>query len=357
MKTVQLMKRLVCIVMLLGITNSGFSQNKDLPNVVILATGGTIAGTAEGGNQAGYTAGQLGINTMIDAAPGIKELANVTGEQISNVGSQDMSIDIWLKLANRINILLASNDVDGIVITHGTDTQEETAYFLSLVVNSDKPIVTTGAMRPATALSAEGPLNLYNAVAVAASPQSKGHGVTLVMNDQIHAAHDVTKFNTTAVQSFMSPVEGQIGSVLYGEVEFFRKPYSIHTTQSEFSVKGINSLPRVDIIYAYADMPADLLQHSIDAGAKGIVIAGVGNGNMNAATLAAAKKATDKGIVVVRSTRVPLGDVLRNAEVNDDEYNTIVSDELNPAKARVLLMLTLLKDRSLSEIQNIFFNY
>lgn len=357
MKTIQIIKRTVFFILLLGFTNSSFAQNKDLPNIVILATGGTIAGTAEGGNQAGYTAGQLGINTMIEAAPGIKELANVTGEQISNVGSQDMSIDIWLKLATRINTLLASNDVDGIVITHGTDTQEETAYFLSLVVNSDKPVVTTGAMRPATALSAEGPLNLYNAVAVAASPASKGHGVTLVMNDQIHAAHDVTKFNTTAVQSFMSPIEGQIGSVLYGDVEFFRKPYSVHTTQSEFSVKGLKSLPRVDIIYAYADMPEDLVQHSMDAGAKGIVIAGVGNGNMNAATLKAVKKATDKGIIVVRSTRVPLGDVLRNAEVDDDSYNTIVSDELNPAKARVLLMLTLLKNRDLGEVQNIFFNY
>lgn len=357
MKTLKLFTTTLLFTFILSIGSSAFAQNKNLPNVVILATGGTIAGTADGSNQAGYTAGQLGINTMIDAVPGIKALANITGEQISNVGSQDMSIDIWLKLANRINTLLASNDVDGIVITHGTDTQEETAYFLSLVVKSDKPVVTTGSMRPSTALSAEGPLNLYNAVAVAASPLSKGHGVSLVMNDQIHAAHDVTKVNTTAVQSFMSLIEGQIGSVLYGDVEYFRKPYSIHTTKSEFSVNGLTSLPRVDIIYGYADMPADLVQHSIDAGAKGIVIAGVGNGNMNAATLKAVKKATDKGIVVVRSTRVPLGDVLRNAEVNDDEYNTIVSDELNPAKARVLLMLTLLKKRDLGEVQTLFFNY
>lgn len=357
MKPYQLFRHALLLIFVIGLTNISFAQNKELPHVVILATGGTIAGTAEGSNQAGYTAGQLGINTMIDAAPGIKELANITGEQISNVGSQDMSIDIWLKLAKKTNELLASDDVDGIVITHGTDTQEETAYFLSLVVNSDKPIVTTGAMRPATALSAEGPLNLYNAVAVAASPQSKGYGVTVVMNDQIHAAHDVTKFNTTAVQSFMSPIEGQIGSVIYGDIEYFRKPYSIHTTKSEFSVEGVTSLPRVDIIYAYADMPADLFTNSIKNGAKGIVIAGVGNGNMNAATLKEVKKATDKGIIVVRSTRVPLGDVLRNAEVNDDEYKTIVSDELNPAKARVLLMLTLLKERNLDEIQTLFFNY
>lgn len=357
MKTFQMFKCAILFIFILGFTHTGFAQNKDLPNVVILATGGTIAGTAQGADQAGYTAGKLGVTAMIEAVPGIRELANLKGEQISNVGSQDMTVEIWLKLAKRINDLLATEEVDGIVITHGTDTQEETAYFLNLVVKSDKPVVTTGAMRPATAISAEGPLNLYNAVAVAASPKSVGHGVMVVMNDQIHSAHDVTKINTTAVQSFMSPIEGQIGSVLYGDIEFYRTPYSIHTTKSQFSVDGVTKLPRVDIIYAYADMPADFVDHSIKSEAKGIVIAGVGNGNTNAATLQAIKKATANGIVVVRSTRVPLGDVLRNAEVNDDEYNTVVSDELNPAKARVLLMLTLLKKRDMEEIQNIFFNY
>lgn len=357
MNFLKLLNRSIFTLFLMCITLNGFAQNKDLPNVVILATGGTIAGTAETSTQATYTAGQLGIDAMINAVPSIKEMANVSGEQISNVGSQDMSIEIWLQLAEKINNLLSSDDVDGIVITHGTDTQEETAYFLSLVVKSDKPVVTTGAMRAATALSAEGPLNLYNSVAVAASPLSKGKGVMVVMNDEIHAAHDVTKVNTTSVQSFKSLMQGQIGSVIYGDLEYFREPYSIHTTESEFSVENVKSLPRVDIIYAYADMNADKVQHAVDAGAKGIVIAGVGNGNMNAATLAAVKKATDKGIVVVRSTRSPMGYVLRNAEVNDDEYKTIASDELNPAKARVLLMLTLQKERNLAEIQELFFKY
>jgi len=357
MKTLHFFKHAFLVVFIVGFTHFSFAQSNDLPNVVILATGGTIAGTAEGADQAGYTAGQLGVTTMIESVPGIQELANLKGEQISNVGSQDMSIDIWLTLADRINTLLASNEVDGIVITHGTDTQEETAYFLNLVVKSDKPVVTTGAMRPATAISAEGPLNLYNAVAVAASPKSIGKGVMVVMNDQIHSAHDATKISTTAVQSFMSPVEGQIGGVIYGNIEYYRSPYSIHTTKSEFSVKGVMELPRVDIMYAYADMPADFINYSIKAGAKGIVIAGVGNGNMNAATLEAVKKATEHGIVVVRSTRLPSGDVLRNAEVNDDDYGTVVSDELNPAKARVLLMLTLLKERNIEEIQEIFLNY
>jgi len=350
-------KKTILSLMFAILVNFGFAQNKDLPNVVILATGGTIAGSAESGTQAGYTSGQVGIETMIAAVPGIKELANVTGEQISNVGSQDMSVEIWLKLANRINELLSTDEVDGIVITHGTDTQEETAYFLNLVVKSDKPVVTTGSMRPSTAVSAEGPLNLYNAVAVAADSKAKGYGVLVVMNDQIHSAHGVTKTNTTSVQTFMSPMHGLMGAVIYGKHEFYSKPHGIHTTESEFSVKGLTKLPRVDVIYAGVDSPADLIDFSIKAGAKGIVIAGVGNGNMNAASLAACKKAAESGIAVVRSTRVPTGYVLRNAEVNDDENKTIASDELNAQKSRVLLMLALLKDRSPDNIQKLFYTY
>ena len=252
---------------------------------------------------------------------------------------------------------MATDDVDGIVITHGTDTQEETAFFLNLVVKSDKPVVTTGSMRPSTAVSAEGPLNLYNAVAVAADTKAKGHGVLVVMNDQIHSAHGVTKTNTTSVQTFMSPMHGLTGAVIYGRHEFYSEPHGIHGKDSEFSVDGVKELPRVDIIYAGVDTPADLVDYSVKAGAKGIVIAGVGNGNMNAATLAACKKAAENGIVVVRSTRVPTGYVLRNAEVNDDENSTIASDELNAQKSRVLLMLALLKDRSLEDIQKLFYTY
>ncbi len=333
------------------------AQKKDLPHVVILATGGTIAGSAESATQAGYTSGQVGIQTMIKAVPGIEKLAHVTGEQLANVGSQDMSVEIWLKLAKRINELLASKDVDGIVITHGTDTQEETAYFLNLVVKSDKPVVTTGSMRPSTALSAEGPLNLYNAVAVAANPKSRGHGVMMVMNDQIHSARAATKTNTTAVQTFKSPVHGQIGTVLYGQMEFYRKPYRLNTTGSEFSVDGVKELPRVDVVYACADMSPDLIGMLVKAGAKGIVIAGVGNGNMNAATLEAAAKAVKQGVIVVRSTRVPTGYVIRNAEVNDDKYGTVASGDLNTPKSRVLLMLALLKKRTPAEVQELFRKY
>lgn len=349
--------RIVLVLVAIGLNGLLSAQNNNLPNVVILATGGTIAGTAESGTEAGYTSGQMGIETMIKAVPGIRKLADIRGEQISNVGSQDMSIEIWLNLANRINELLASDDVDGIVITHGTDTQEETAYFLNLVVKSDKPVVTTGSMRPATAVSAEGPLNLYNAVAVAAHPDAKDRGVMVVMNDQIHAARAVTKTNTTSVQTFVSPYRGLLGAVLYGEIEFYREPFGVNTTESLFSIEGVKTLPRVDIIYASADASADLIDLSVKAGAKGIVIAGVGNGNMNAAMLKACKKAVDKGIVVVRSTRLPSGYVIRNAEVNDDENGTLAADDLNAAKSRVLLMLCLQENKTPQEIQEIFYDY
>ena len=332
-----------------------FAQSK--PNVVILATGGTIAGAGTSATGSAYTSGQVKIEAMIDAVPNIRDLANLRGEQLANVGSQDMNVKVWLDLAKRINELLADPSVNGIVITHGTDTQEETAYFLNLTVKSDKPVVLTGSMRPSTALSAEGPLNLYNAVAVAASPLSRGYGVMVAMNDEIHAAKDVRKMITTPVQTFQSPQEGLIGTVIFGQVEFLHKPNGKHTTMSEFSLDGVTSLPRVDIVYACADMSPDLIDIMVKAGAKGIVIAGVGDGNMNAGTLEAAKKAAEKGVWVVRSSRVPIGKVLIAGEVNDKEYGTLCSDELNPQKARVLLMLAMVKKRSWEDMQRLFIEY
>ena len=192
--------------------------------MVVLATGGTIAGAAASDVQAGYTSGQLGVEQLINAVPQAKKLAALKGEQISNIGSQDMNDEVWLKLANRVNELGATADVEGIVITHGTDTIEETAYFLNLVAKTAKPVVLTGSMRPATALSADGPLNFFNAVAVAANTEAAGHGVLVVLNDWIHGAASLTKTSTTAVQTFMSPLSGLIGTVSYGKVEFNRGP-------------------------------------------------------------------------------------------------------------------------------------
>ncbi len=341
---------------MLSLSMFGFGQTK-LPNIVILATGGTIAGAGASSTGSAYTSGQVKIEAMIDAVPNIRKLANLRGEQTANVGSQDMSVKVWLDLANRINELLKSKDVDGIVVTHGTDTQEETAYFLNLVVKSDKPVVLTGSMRPSTALSADGPLNMYNAVALAANPNTKGYGVMVVMNDDIHAARDVKKMYSTPVHTFQSPQEGLIGTVIFGEVLFFHKPSGRHTTNSEFSVDGLKSLPRVDIVYGCADMSTDLIDVMVKAGAKGIVIAGVGDGNMNAGTLEAMKKATSAGIPVVRATRVPIGAVLIKGEVVDADYGSVSSDELNPQKARILLMLALSKNRSRDDLQRLFVEY
>jgi len=345
------------VLLIWGNSQVAFSQEKKLPNIVILATGGTIAGAAATGTQSGYTSGAVTVDAMLAAVPGINALANIKGEQISNVGSQDMTFDILLTVAKRCNVLLAGNSVDGIVITHGTDTMEESAFFLNLVVKSDKPVVLVGSMRPSTAVSADGPLNLYDAIAVAGDPNARGRGVLVVMNDWIHGAHSLTKTSTTAIQTFMSPLRGIVGISAYGKNDFYNTPSWKHTTGSEFDVTDVTKLPRVDILYAYEDMSADLVDASVASGAKGIVIAGVGNGNMNKATLEAAARAVKKGVVVVRSSRVVTGTVGRNVEVNDDEMGFIASDELNPQKSRILLMLALLKPRTSADLQQLFQTY
>src|SRR6478752_2513651 len=207
-----------------------------LPTVVVLATGGTIAGAAASDVQAAYTSGQVGVEQLLAAVPQAKKLATLRGEQVANIGSQDMNDAVWLKLARRVNELTAMPDVNGVVITHGTDTIEETAYFLNLVVKSRKPVVLTASMLPSTALSADGPLNFFNAVAVAANKDAAGRGVLVVANDWVHGASSLTKTSTTAVQTFLSPLRGLVGTVAYGEIEFFRGPVGKTTLESEFSL-------------------------------------------------------------------------------------------------------------------------
>lgn len=346
----------VLLVALTGSVQMASAQNGK-PNIVILATGGTIAGAAATGTQSGYTSGAVTIDAMIAAVPGIRDLANLKGEQISNVGSQDMTFEILLKLAKRINELAKSSDVDGFVITHGTDTMEDSAFFLNLTVKTDKPVILVGSMRPSTAVSADGPLNLYEGVAVAADPKARGLGVLVVMNDWIQAAHSLTKTSTTSVQTFMSPQRGLVGVSSYGRNDFYTSPGWKHTTQSEFDISQVTQLPRVDIIFASVDMSPELIDESVAGGAKGIVIAGVGNGNMNKPSVDAAENAVKKGVVVVRSSRVPTGTVGRNVEINDDELGFVASDELNPQKSRILLSLALLKPRTAAEIQQLFLTY
>jgi len=328
-----------------------------LPNVVVLATGGTIAGAAASDVQAAYTSGQVGVEQLLAAVPQAKKLAVMRGEQIANIGSQDMNDEVWLKLARRINELVQMSDVDGIVITHGTDTIEESAYFLNLVVKSKKPVVLTAAMRPSTALSADGPLNFFNAVAVAASKDAAGRGVLVVANDWIHGAASLTKTSTTAVQTFMSPLSGLVGTVAYGKIEYNRQPLGKHTSESEFSVEGVTALPRVDIIMAHENMDGALIDAAVAAGAKGLVIAGVGNGNLTKAAVDALAAQAKKGIVCVRASRVTVGRVERNVELDDDKLGFVASMDKNPQKSRVLLRLALLKNRPLADIQRIFTEY
>src|SRR5690349_13539631 len=332
-------------------------NDPDLPTIVVLATGGTIAGAASSDVQAGYSSGQVGVEQLLNAVPQAKKLAHLRGEQISNIGSQDMNDEVWLKLATRVNELLAMPDVSGVVITHGTDTIEETAYFLNLVIKSNKPVVLTASMRPSTALSADGPLNFYNAVAVAANKSAAGRGVLVVVNDWIHGASSLTKTSTTAVQTFMSPLSGLIGTIAYGVPEWYRGPVGKNTTSSEFAVEKTTVLPRVDIIMATETMDGALIDAAVASGAKGIVIAGVGNGNMTKTALDALEAQAKKGIVCVRSTRVTTGQVGRNVEVNDDSLHFVASLGLNPQKSRVLLRLALLKTTNPGTIQRYFDEY
>jgi L-asparaginase len=359
-------------LMVLGATvtqPSAFAQQKSaagsvappfdpsLPTIVVLATGGTIAGAASSDVTAGYTSGQVGVEQLLNAVPQARKLANLRGEQIANIGSQDMNDEVWIKLATRVNELLAMPDVSGVVITHGTDTIEETAFFLNLVVKSDKPVVMTASMRPSTALSADGPLNYYNAVAVAANKNANGRGVLVVLNDWIHGASSLTKTSTTAVQTFMSPLSGLIGTVAYGTIEWYRGPVGKHGLTSDFAVDKTTVLPRVDIVMAMENMDGALINASTAAGAKGIVIAGVGNGNMTKTALDALEAQARKGVVCVRSSRVTTGQVGRNVEVDDDKMGFVASLGLNPQKARVLLRLALLKTNDPKQIQRYFDEY
>ena len=353
--------RIACVILAASVTLTGaaFTQTATAkkPKVVIVATGGTIAGASASQTDAGYKSGAVGVDALIEAVPQLKDVAEVSGEQIASIGSQDMNDEVWLKLGKRVNELLAKPDVAGVAITHGTDTMEETSYFLTLVVHSDKPVVLTGSMRPSTAMSADGPLNIYNAVAIAADPLARGRGVLVTVDDDIHSAHDIVKTHTTDVGTMMSGEAGLIGATLFGKQTWYRTPAQTHTKASEFNITGVNALPRVDIIYAHANMSPDIITDAAQHGAKGLVIAGVGDGNMTAPAVDAIKAVIAKGVVVVRSSRTNGGIIRRNIELNDDQLGTVASIELNPAKSRVLLQLALMKTKDAKAIQKYFDRY
>lgn len=327
------------------------------PKIRVLATGGTIAGVSTSATSSAYGAGQVGIETLLNAVPQIKDLANVSGEQVVNIGSQDMNDEVWLKLAKRINQLLNNEGYDGVLVTHGTDTMEETAYFLSLTVKSDKPVVLVGAMRPSTAISADGPANLYNAVCALVDPASKGQGVMVCMNNQLFEAKSVFKSHTTDVAAFQGGIYGETGYVYNGKAVYLHKPMSKQGTASVFDVSNLSTLPKVGIVYGYANCSPLPIQAFVDAKYDGIVLAGVGDGNFYKDVFDVAVRAQNEGIQIVRSSRVPYGATNLNGEVDDEKYHFVASLNLNPQKTRVLLMLALTKTKNWKEIQHYFEEY
>jgi L-asparaginase len=310
----------------------------NLPRILVLATGGTIAGQADPRATGAYKSGQVTAEQLVQSVPGLDKLASLNAEQISSIGSQDMNDKVWFALARRIQQAVDKNEADGVVVTHGTDTLEETAFFLDNVLHGDKPVVIVGSMRPATAVSADGPGNLYEAVQVAADPRSRGRGVMTVLNDKIEGARSVTKTNTTSIETFNSPNGGPIGYVdTAGGIRFMAQVSGLKRTTYQLPTN--EQLPRVEIVYSHANMDAVPVEDAISHGAKGVVLAGVGDGNTSKQALDALEMAAKKGIIVVRSTRVRSGFVTRNVEVDDDKNGFVVSEDLSPQKARVLTQL------------------
>ncbi len=329
----------------------------DKPVVWVLATGGTIAGQGESQVASAYKPGTLRVETLLNAIPEIAEVAEVRAEQFAQIASQDMDVATWLRLAKRINALLQEPQVAGVVVTHGTDTQEETAYFLNLTVKSEKPVVMASAMRPPSALGADGARNLYQAIVCAGSAQAVGQGVMIVMDDKIIGADDATKVSTLEAGAFQDPDFGPLGLIYNGRPIFSRHSLKRHTAQSEFDVSELDSLPRVEVVSSYAGATALFIHAAVQAGARGIVIAGVGNGNMSAEMLNAAASAREQGVAIVRSSRIMRGPTTQWNEVDDDALGFVASWYANPYRARILLMLALTQTEDYREIQRMFRQY
>lgn len=328
-----------------------------LPNVVILATGGTIAGAgASAVNSATYAAAKVGVDKLIAGLPELSKIANVRGEQVFQVASESLTNDNLLTLAKRVSALSKQADVDGIVITHGTDTLEETAYFLTLTVRTNKPIVVVGSMRPGTALSADGALNLYDAVSVAGSKDAAGKGVLVTMNDNIDSGRDVSK-NVNIKTSAFSSQWGPLGMVVEGKNYWFRAPVKRHTMNSEFDIDSINALPAVEIAMGYEGVSSTAIDAFSKSGVKAIVHGGTGNGSVANRIVPNLQKARTDGAIIIRSSRVADGFVIRNAEQPDDKYDWVVAHDLRPQKARILAMVALTKTSDTKELQRIFWEY
>lgn len=331
-------------------------MKKAKSRIAILGTGGTIAGFIDSTiATTGYTAGAIDIDVLIKAVPQIRDLADISWEQIANIDSSNMCDEIWLRLAKKIAKLFAEG-IDGVVITHGTDTMEETAYFLNLTIKSDKPVVLVGAMRPSTAISADGPKNLYNAVALVANKEAKNKGVMVAINDKILSARGVVKTHSLNVDAFSSPDFGDLGYIVDGKVFFYNNVTKAHTKNAPFDVSKLTSLPKVDILYSYSNDGSGVAAKALfEHGTKGIVVAGSGAGSIHKNQKDVLKELLKKGLKVVVSLRVVAGCVA--VSDSDEKLGFISAEDLNPQKARVLLILALTKTSDPKKIQEYFLKY
>ncbi|MFK0512422.1 type II asparaginase [Campylobacter jejuni] len=334
----------------------GVCMKKAKSRIAILGTGGTIAGFIDSTiATTGYTAGAIDIDVLIKAVPQIRDLADISWEQIANIDSSNMCDEIWLRLAKKIAKLFAEG-IDGVVITHGTDTMEETAYFLNLTIKSDKPVVLVGAMRPSTAISADGPKNLYNAVALVANKEAKNKGVMVAINDKILSARGVVKTHSLNVDAFSSPDFGDLGYIVDGKVFFYNNVTKAHTKNAPFDVSKLTSLPKVDILYSYSNDGSGVAAKALfEHGTKGIVVAGSGAGSIHKNQKDVLKELLKKGLKVVVSSRVVAGCVA--VSDSDEKLGFISAEDLNHQKARVLLILALTKTSDPKKIQEYFLKY
>ena len=318
--------------------------------ILILATGGTIAGVGEIGKSTVYRPGKLTADELISEIPEINNIAPLETMQICNVNSDDITADIWLELASIINREAKDDNIKGFVITHGTDTLEETAYFLNLAVKTKKSVIITGSMRPATSISADGPMNLYQAVCAAASPETEGQGVLAVFADRIYTARSVTKTSTYQLTAISAGRMGAIGVIRDGKVYMYETTNKAHTNKSEFDVSKLDSLPNVTILYFHVDASPALLKYAAEH-SDGLVIAGAGAGEFS---LIYGDMIKTLSVPIVVSSRVDDGlitsDMLR-------VEGTIAANNLSPQKAAVLLRLALTVTTDKDKIREMFLKY
>ncbi|MEN9483553.1 type II asparaginase [Sphaerotilus montanus] len=344
-------------VVLTAAVGCALAQSVSKPNVVVLATGGTIAGAgASAANSATYQAAKVPVDKLIAGVPELADVAHVRGEQVFQIASESFTNEKLVTLAKRVSALAKDPAVDGIVITHGTDTVEETSFFLTLTVHTDKPIVMVASMRPGTAMSADGMLNLYNAVVLAGDKESRGKGVLIAMNDDILSGRDAAKRVNIKTNAFSSQW-GALGLVVEGRSYWFRAPVKRHTVNSEFDIDSISTLPDVQIVYGSGNMGTALYEAAAKSGAKAIIHAGTGNGSVADYAVETLKKIRASGVQIIRSARVADGLVLRNSEQPDDKYDWVVANDLNPQKAKILAAVALTKTNDPKELQRIFWQY